>query len=264
MPIDTKGGCVVIVDSHHLRRESILAIVQPWSEARQLKLLSTDPKNITGLDSAGVGVELVILNVGGASLFDSDHAQSLKTIQETFPHSPCAVLSDNGDPYEAITACQKGCKAFVSSSLDPALVLKAFSFLINGGTYFPLDALLAGSRQSHGSDHHPSGISRMHETLTPRQAEVLDRLRSGKSNKVIARELQMQESTVKVHVRQIMRKLGATNRTQAALLAQADREKRPDEHDVETSLHAHLVSPLALQHTGFSHAGVFAPTFPHR
>ena len=50
---------------------------------------------------------------------------------------------------------------------------------------------------------------------------VLDRLRLGKSNMVIARDLDMQESTVKVHVRQIMRKLGASNRTQAALFAAA-------------------------------------------
>jgi DNA-binding NarL/FixJ family response regulator len=55
--------------------------------------------------------------------------------------------------------------------------------------------------------------------LTSRQTDVLHLLRSGQSNKYIARELNMRESTVKVHVRQIMRKLGAANRTQAALFA---------------------------------------------
>lgn len=56
-------------------------------------------------------------------------------------------------------------------------------------------------------------------TLTPRQCEVLERLSEGKSNKLIARDLEMTEATVKVHVRQIMRKFGASNRTQAALCA---------------------------------------------
>jgi DNA-binding NarL/FixJ family response regulator len=51
--------------------------------------------------------------------------------------------------------------------------------------------------------------------LTSRQINVLARLRQGKANKIIAHELQMSESTVKVHVRNIMRKMGATNRTQA-------------------------------------------------
>ncbi len=55
--------------------------------------------------------------------------------------------------------------------------------------------------------------------LTQRQHAVLKLLQQGQSNKRIARELRMCESTVKVHVRQIMRKLGACNRTQAALCA---------------------------------------------
>src|SRR5262249_20243436 len=55
--------------------------------------------------------------------------------------------------------------------------------------------------------------------LTARQQEVLARLRQGESNKLIGRQLKLRESTVKVHIRQIMRKLGATNRTQAALCA---------------------------------------------
>lgn len=55
--------------------------------------------------------------------------------------------------------------------------------------------------------------------LTPRQSEVLERLREGKPNKVIARDLNMTEATVKVHVRQIMRKFGAANRTQVVLSA---------------------------------------------
>jgi DNA-binding NarL/FixJ family response regulator len=55
--------------------------------------------------------------------------------------------------------------------------------------------------------------------LTARQWEVLERLRQGESNKLIGRQLKLRESTVKVHIRQIMRKLGATNRTQAALCA---------------------------------------------
>jgi len=64
--------------------------------------------------------------------------------------------------------------------------------------------------------------------LTTRQNEVLCRLRFGISNKHIARELNMQEATVKVHVRQIMRKFGAANRTQVALLAQSGEGESAD------------------------------------
>ena len=56
-------------------------------------------------------------------------------------------------------------------------------------------------------------------SLTTRQIAVLSHLQQGKANKIIAHELRMSESTVKVHVRNIMRKMGATNRTQAAYRA---------------------------------------------
>lgn len=68
-----------------------------------------------------------------------------------------------------------------------------------------------GGPEGNGEQQPPS--------LTPRQREVLERLSEGKSNKLIARDLDMTEATVKVHVRQIMRKFGAANRTQAALCA---------------------------------------------
>jgi DNA-binding NarL/FixJ family response regulator len=55
--------------------------------------------------------------------------------------------------------------------------------------------------------------------LTPRQMQVMFCLRSGQSNKQIARQLELSEATVKVHVRQVMKRLGASNRTQAAVLA---------------------------------------------
>jgi DNA-binding NarL/FixJ family response regulator len=57
--------------------------------------------------------------------------------------------------------------------------------------------------------------------LTSRQMMVLSHLQQGKANKIIAHELNMSESTVKVHVRNIMRKMGATNRTEAAYKAQS-------------------------------------------
>ena len=66
-----------------------------------------------------------------------------------------------------------------------------------------------------GGRHRRSG----RPDLTPRELAVIDLLREGKPNKLIARQLDMQENTVKVHVRNILRKLNAANRTHAALVA---------------------------------------------
>jgi DNA-binding NarL/FixJ family response regulator len=86
--------------------------------------------------------------------------------------------------------------------------------LVNaGGTYVPASSLVA----AHQSSQEP-GTSKRLGIFTVRQAAVVEALRKGKANKIIAYELNMRESTVKVHVRSIMKKLKAKNRTEVAFL----------------------------------------------
>ena len=79
--------------------------------------------------------------------------------------------------------------------------------------------------------------------LTARERQVLERLQLGAANKVIARQLNLRESTVKVHIRRIMRKLGAINRTQAALCAARLGPTDP-EKPTEAGQTGALVGPL--------------------
>jgi DNA-binding NarL/FixJ family response regulator len=84
-----------------------------------------------------------------------------------------------------------------------------------GGVFVPASSLVAARRTTdagNGAARSTGGI------FTARQAAVVDALRRGKANKVIAYELKMRESTVKVHVRNIMKRLKAQNRTQVAYL----------------------------------------------
>jgi DNA-binding NarL/FixJ family response regulator len=99
------------------------------------------------------------------------------------------------------------------------MVMQAIRLVLAGGVFIPPQVLAEEgtplSLQSESGDSpRPRACG-----FTPRQTEVFDLLRQGKSNKLIAYELRMQESTVKVHVRQIMRKLKAINRTHAVFLA---------------------------------------------
>jgi DNA-binding NarL/FixJ family response regulator len=103
------------------------------------------------------------------------------------------------------------------------MVIQVIRLVLAGGTFIPPGVLEAGeaSDDSGDSQEFEPGPRRYLAELTPRQGEVFELLRQGKSNKLIAYELGMQESTVKVHVRQIMRKLKAINRTHAVFLAEA-------------------------------------------
>src|SRR5580693_7596593 len=94
----------------------------------------------------------------------------------------------------------------------------ALRLISAGGTFVPPDALRATTAKP---DDQPEGERqrRSHgRYLTPRELSVIDLLREGKPNKLIAARLDMQESTVKVHVRNILKKLNAANRTHAAFV----------------------------------------------
>ena len=77
----------------------------------------------------------------------------------------------------------------------------------------------ASSLRTACRKRHPQRCRKSNGLFTARQAAVVEALRRGKANKIIAYELKMRESTVKVHVRNIMKKLHATNRTEVAYLA---------------------------------------------
>jgi DNA-binding NarL/FixJ family response regulator len=190
-----------------------------WSRSLSLEAVAVAPDGLETIDCTG-HIRLVLVNLGGSSIDDQRVQDLLLRIKEMFRDIPCAILSDRREPEEAISAADLGVQAFLTTDMQPDLARQALAFVVGGGTYFPREALLASG---HSASHSPNADTKSdlsYGGLTPRQHEVLDRLRFGKSNKQIARELNMQEATVKVHVRQIMRKLGAANRTQAALLAQ--------------------------------------------
>src|SRR5690606_25215554 len=107
-----------------------------------------------------------------------------------------------------------GVHGFIPSSVDIDVCIEAIGLAIAGGQFVPASSVLA-MRGLLGSTCSPRKVS-SNSSFTARQAAVAEGLRRGKANKAIARELDLCESTVKVHIRNIMKKLGATNRTEVA------------------------------------------------
>jgi len=171
-----------------------------------------------------MNARFIVLSIGGMSLHGMQLMQWAENIVESYTGIPCVVVSDRTEPDEAILAARMGLQAFIPSSVPPEMAYQVLAFVFSGGTYFPREALLR-PQPTMGTARLEVRISSDPSQLTPRQIDVLERLRLGRSNKHIGRDLDMSEATVKVHVRQIMRKLGAVNRTQAALFAS---EKSPD------------------------------------
>lgn len=226
----TRLPAVLIVDAMELRRAGLVALVEPWANAQGISSVPIPPTELGADLLARLEPKFVIFSIGGASLHAAEPMHWACDVRDMLPGVPCVVLSDRTEPEEAILAARLGHQAFMPTSIEPQIALQAFAFVIGGGTYFPREALLQSVSAAREGAGFTTAIHGDADRLTRRQHEVLDRLRLGKSNKVIARDLDMQESTVKVHVRQIMRKLGASNRTQAALLAAASTQTANGSH----------------------------------
>jgi DNA-binding NarL/FixJ family response regulator len=139
----------------------------------------------------------------------------LKVLSELAPGTPVIVLAYNNDAELAKTVIGHGAKGYIPVSLGFEITIEAVRFVLAGGTYVPMDCLLARGWPGDAPSQRPptSGL------VTARELAVIRAIQKGKSNKVIAYELNMSESTVKVHVRNIMKKLKAKNRTEVAINA---------------------------------------------
>jgi DNA-binding NarL/FixJ family response regulator len=200
---------VLLIDDFPFRRASVASFIERWTGKANLALeLATDCP--TG-DHDLKNLKLIIVCSGGLTTDDPKAVEKLAAIRAWSPSCPIVILSDNCDSGTVLGALRMGVQGFIPTQLDPLVAIEAMKFVFAGGVFFPPSALL------DRSGPEASFSAEAGKNLTERQTQVVELLQRGKSNKVIARELGMQESTVKVHVRQIMRKLGVSNRTQAAL-----------------------------------------------
>ena len=172
------------------------------------------------LSRAPIGLQLILYYSHGEDACETLVQQHVKKLREAFGNTPIIVLSDAKaalQPSSIRNALNSGAQGFIPTSItEISAAVAAIRFVKDGGTFAPLDLLL--THRQRPASVAAGAPARKH--LTPRQMAVLSHLRQGKANKVIAYELGMTESTVKVHIRNIMRKMGATNRTQAVYKSQ--------------------------------------------
>jgi DNA-binding NarL/FixJ family response regulator len=154
----------------------------------------------------------IIVNVGGRSLSEPDLRGRLDPLLQRGDEIPVVILGESEDIEELVTALDCGASGYVPVSVGIEAIIEATKLAASGGVFLSLESI-GKLRHSMGAK---TSIPPDFRNLTTRQQAVADALRQGKANKAIAYELNMCESTVKVHIRNIMRKLKATNRTEAA------------------------------------------------
>jgi DNA-binding NarL/FixJ family response regulator len=126
---------------------------------------------------------------------------------------PCIVISDTEDCDQAISAVEDGAQGFLPASVSLDVAVQAVRLVEAGGTFIPAKMLIRSQKAKEGLVNGGDNS----RPFTMRQSAVLAALHQGRSNKQIAYQLQMSEGTVKVHVREIMKKVNARNRTEVVL-----------------------------------------------
>ena len=219
----SRTSAVLIIDHLEMRRACTVSWVRPWADRQNMSVIELAPSEALEQTDA-VSFRLILL-LAGAIGVKAPHAQDLiASLRDKFRDTPIVVVSESEKTEEVVTAFKSGVRGFIPMSIAPLVAVEAFEFIMTGGTFFPPAVLVDREQSDSGISVH-KGTAARELGLTVRQQQVLERLRCGDTNKLIARQLNLRASTVKVHVRQIMRKIGATNRTQVALFLTSKKKR---------------------------------------
>jgi len=207
---------VLLADDHEMVRIAMryalggVAEAIDWLEAGDTAQAEAILEREPALDLA-----LLDINMPGSS-----GVEWIRAMRRAYPALPLLVMSATEDPQMVRTLINLGVAGFIPKSDQSAVILQAVRLVLAGGTYAPL-RLLAQAPAPDTTVSQPMASTPTVTGLTGRQSEVLAKLARGLPNKLIARELGLSESTVKVHLLAIYRVLSVRNRTEAVVAAQA-------------------------------------------
>jgi len=204
---------VLIADDHPLYREALRAQIERlFPDATVDEVTSFDDvMRCSGVPDALYELFLIDFHMPGMS------PAGLRQLAKALPDVPIAVISGTANAADVRTVLQAGVRCFIPKTATGAHLMHALQMLLAGGTSVPADFLFDGGSGSPAasSSDGPVWLS----TLTSRETDVLKLVARGLSNKEIGRELGLAEITVKLHLRNVFRKIGARSRSEAAVIA---------------------------------------------
>lgn len=208
---------ILLIDDHTLFREGVQLLLKQLDDGVEVFAAGTCK---LGLELAAThpDIDLVLLDL---ELPDQMRFEGLGVFRERHPGVPVVMMSARDDAATVVEALDCGAMGFIPKTSSTELMLNALRLVFAGGAYIPPEAI-AGHAPASNSAADGTGATRARRTLTDlgltgRQVEVLRLLVQGRSNKLICRELDLAEGTVKTHMTAVLRALHVTNRTQAII-----------------------------------------------
>lgn len=212
---------IILIDDHTLFRSGIKALLSRQSD---FDVIGEAADGFTGIKLVEqMRPDIVLLDLDMPVM---NGRETLAQILSSNPQQTVVMLTvseDNDD----LTECMRiGARGFLLKNINADFLLDSIRKAVDGDNVFSpeMTTRLVQSLISPASPRTDHLLS----TLTPREMEILGYLAAGHSNKVIARHLDLAESTIKVHVQNILRKLNLSSRVQAAVYAVQHKVPQPE------------------------------------
>ena len=207
---------LLLVDDHALLRDGLALLMALEFGGLQVLQAGTVAEAHAVLQ-AHADVRLVLLDLG---LPDGDGIEALPQLREAAPGAVLVALSADERRETVLAAIAAGAAGYIPKTSQAGAMLQALRFVLAGGVYLPAAVLEQRASERPGTPATDIAQRSADDLgLSPRQVDVLKLLVEGKSNKLIARDLAMSESTVKTHLEALFRRLSVNSRTQAVVAA---------------------------------------------
>jgi len=207
--------CVLIIDDHPLMRDAVGATMDSISPGSRIDLAGSlaEARRLLALNS---GYDFTLLDL---NLPDSTGFEALKALRAQYPQLPTVVLSCEVDRETIVRCLDLGAAGYIPKTYHADVIRHALRLVSSGHVYVPREAVDARREANEPIRFRQAGGDPRGLCLTDRQCDVLRLILRGLPNKLICRQLDLAEGTVKVHVSAVLRALGVRNRTQAVIAA---------------------------------------------
>ena len=197
---------VLIADDHDLLRDTL----ELWFRQEKIEVASARDLDAALVTAAAAAepFDLILLDYGMPGM---DGLDGLDRALAEGRGARVAIMSGVAPREVAERALERGAAGFLPKTLPARSLVNAVRFMAMGEQYAPVDFMT--------TPPEVTPVNPLAEKLTPRELQVLEKLCQGLANKEIARALGIQEPTVKLHMKTLYRKINASNRTQAAMIA---------------------------------------------
>ncbi len=197
---------ILIVDDHALFREGLCYVLNSLEEqVAILEAANYDSALLRVSENPDIDLILLDLHLPGKNGFTI-----LDALIQQHPALPVVIISASNQHSDIQRTMDAGAVGYIPKDTTSAVMLSALRLILSGGVYVPQNL----------AQQNTQSLNNECSDLTPRQLQVLALLTQGDSNKEIAFKIDIAEATVKMHVTSILKTLGVSNRTQAALAAE--------------------------------------------